>query len=293
LNSKAKVYCVVTKSKALLFPLWLSFLITSALPQSALTSFVDSSQGQHVVYLGTNQHVWQILWNGTSFAAGDLTSASGGPVAAPGSALTSFVDSSRGQHVVYLGTNQHIWQILWNGRSFAAGDLTSASGGPVVAPGSALTSFVDSSLGQHVVYLGTNQHVWQILWNGTSFAAGDLTSASDGPLAVLFYTVSGQVLAGGAGYPGVTVSLSGATGAGTSVSLSMPTNSNGNYSFYVPGGGTYVITPSFSGLVFSPTSGSFSNLGSNTNQNFTATPISSTKEYIYLNGKVVAIENPM
>src|SRR5690349_21729684 len=109
--------------------------------------------------------------------------------------------------------------------------------------------------------------------------------------------VSGQILVNGSALAGVMVALSGTTVAGTSVALSATTDSSGKYSFLVPSGGAYTITPSLTGYTFSPVSQTVSGAGGSQTADFTATqsgggpPGSSTKEYIYLNGKAVAIEN--
>ena len=64
--------------------------------------------------------------------------------------------------------------------------------------------------------------------------------------------ISGQVLAGGSGFSGVTVCLSGKTSAGTGISQSVTTDANGDYYFSVPAGGNYTVTPTLSGYAFSP-----------------------------------------
>ena len=79
-------------------------------------------------------------------------------------------------------------------------------------------------------------------------------------------TISGRVTnsSGGTGVSGVSVALSG------SQTASSLTDSNGNYSFTVPGGGNYTVTPSLANLTFAPGSLSFSNLAANQTADFTA-----------------------
>ncbi len=81
---------------------------------------------------------------------------------------------------------------------------------------------------------------------------------------IQYYTIKGQVLAGGTGVAGATVTLSGNSSATTT------TDANGNYSFTVPAGGTYMLTPSLAGYSFSPASALFSNLAANELVNFLA-----------------------
>ena len=71
------------------------------------------------------------------------------------------------------------------------------------------------------------------------------------------YTISGQVTLSGSGLSGVTVTLGGSQSGATS------TNSSGNYSFTVPAGGNYTVTPSLSSYTFSPASLPFNNLSGN------------------------------
>lgn len=88
-------------------------------------------------------------------------------------------------------------------------------------------------------------------------------------LAPAFF-ISGQVLNGGTGLPGVTMTLSGATAGGTAVSLSTSTNASGNYSLSIPPSGNYTLTPSLSGYSFSPASSTFNGLTSSQTATFTA-----------------------
>lgn len=98
------------------------------------------------------------------------------------------------------------------------------------------------------------------------------------------------------GLPGVTMTL------GSDASASTTTDSNGTYSFYVPAGGTYTVTPSLSGYTFSPVSQTFNDISQSQAASFvvalhggmpaptlpSGTP---AKEYVYFNGQVIAIEN--
>jgi hypothetical protein len=82
------------------------------------------------------------------------------------------------------------------------------------------------------------------------------------------FTISGQVTISENGLFGFTMTLSGSQSGATT------TNSSGNYSFSVPAGGSYTVTPSLGGD-FSPASQTFNNLSSNQTQNFVASPAGS------------------
>lgn len=59
---------------------------------SKLTSFMDNAGGVRLYFLGTNSHVYELYWQSEGAASEtDLTVASGGTVAATGSALTGVI----------------------------------------------------------------------------------------------------------------------------------------------------------------------------------------------------------
>jgi len=168
----------------------------------------------HIIYLGTNAHVYQ-LWFNTSAASWtnqDLTAGTGNTLAASGSALAQFFDSFGGQHVVYLGRNQHVYQLFWNDATGAWSnqDLTAATGNTVAASGSPLTAFLGRIFSKNrdsedILYLGTNGHVLQLWFNPSSgsWTNQDLTSfpPTIGALAAAGSAITGfvdpNILAGG------------------------------------------------------------------------------------------------
>ena len=77
-------------------------------------------------------------------------------------------------------------------------------------------------------------------------------------------SLTGSVLLSGSGLSGVTMTLSG------SASTSTNTNSSGTFSFSAQSGGSYTVTPSRSGYVFSPASNTFNGLTSSQSITFTA-----------------------
>lgn len=98
-------------------------------------------------------------------------------------------------------------------------------------------------------------------------SCGGGSSSNENSPAVT-YSVSGQVTSGGSGLSGVTVTLSGA-GSATATS-----DASGNYTFSGLANGNYSVTPSKTGLTFSPTSSSQTVNGANISAvNFTATAI--------------------
>lgn len=144
---------------------------------SRFTSFNDSL-GNHVFYEAGNGHIYQLYYENSAskWLAQDLTTIAAGPLAATGTALTSFSDSP-GEHVIYLGGNQHVYQLFGTNGTWISQDLTAMSGGTLSVAGSALTSFVDS-FGEHIAHIGTNGHVYQLYGENGGWQDQDLTSMS-------------------------------------------------------------------------------------------------------------------
>jgi hypothetical protein len=159
----------------------------SAASASPLASFATSDGNYHVVYFDANHHVNQLASSGSNWSNQDITAASGGTAAASGSSLTGYAGSYPA-HIYYQGANQHIYQYWLNGSTWVNSDLTSVSGTSVAAAsGTRLTSFLDTA-GEHAVYVGQNNHIYQLFWNGSLEANQDLTDMaaldlSDGPCA--------------------------------------------------------------------------------------------------------------
>jgi hypothetical protein len=116
---------------------------------------------------------------------------------------------------------------------------------------------------------GTEDAGWNYqLGNYIGGSPGTVSGAqmiSEAITSIVAFAINGQVTAGGSPLAGVTVTLSGGASATTT------TDANGNYSFWVPAGGGYTVTPSLSGYTFSPASQTFSNVNGSEPANFTAT----------------------
>jgi hypothetical protein len=157
---------------------------TLAASGTALTIVLRPGSSWALFYIGTNQHIYQLYWNGSSLSNGDVTAAAGGPVAATGSGLASFTTSGAGYAVLYVGTDQHVHQIYWTGSAWSNGDVTASAGAPLAATNSSLALFGAHNPSYAVFNIGANQHVYQLYWTGRFWTSGDVTAASGGPLAV-------------------------------------------------------------------------------------------------------------
>jgi len=170
---------------------------------SALTSFVDGSGIMHVFYL-SGQNVHELYWvGGTTWRTDDLNSESGAPATAAGSALTSFVNTDgvgdTGMHVMYLGTNEHVYALHSSSSpAWSYFDATAASGGVAAVSGSHLTSFQelagfsDTTGAVRLYFIGQNAHVYELNWLTEGSATQQDLTASAGAGAA----ATGSALAG-------------------------------------------------------------------------------------------------
>ena len=162
---------------------------------SKLAHTVDEGGGESVVFVGPNQHLYQLSYNlsnsTTAWSNTDLTSATGSPLAAAGSSLAAFYAKSAGiEHIAYLGTNGHVGFMSFDSssNSWTFSDATAATGNTLAASGSVLAAYEDGSplpANLNVVYIGTNQHVYQLSLNGATAAWSnqDLTALTGNTLA--------------------------------------------------------------------------------------------------------------
>jgi len=149
---------------------------------SALTSYSLSSGAEHIYFIGSNQHVNELV---CCWSDNDISAVAGGPDPVSTSPLTSYVDSY-GEHVVYLGANQHVYLLFYSYSTsrWSLTDLTAITSGALAATNSRLTSFADQ-YGEYISYEGTNEHIyWMYLtFGGSPWHNQDITAAAGGALA--------------------------------------------------------------------------------------------------------------
>jgi hypothetical protein len=133
-----------------------------------LVSFADG-YGEHVFYVGTDMHVHRLSIYNSPWQDLDLTNASGSSTLAS-DWLTGF-SNARGEHLFYAGVRDgHIHELLWNGSGWSDGDLSAST--RTAGPGMGnheLTSFSDGN-GEHLLYVGQDSHVHQILFHFVCFS---------------------------------------------------------------------------------------------------------------------------
>ena len=217
---------------------------------------VNDNSG-NMFYISTDRRIHQMWWGGTKYMDANLMASSqSGLQVSPG---TECVTDNNG-NIYYVASNQTVHKMWWGGTQFLDLDMTASSqSGVLVEPGTAIT--LDSTT--NIYYVATDQTLHAMWWGGTQVIDLNLmASAQSVGLVSGTYTIQGQVTSNSAGLAGVTVKLGGTR------SYSAVTDSNGNYSFSVPAGGLYTVTPSIAGHSFSPASVKFTAISAAQTANF-------------------------
>jgi RHS repeat-associated protein len=165
---------------------WANADLTSAVGQTTLlatNSAVSTGaygSGLYAFYVGTNQHLITIYWNGSIWTTADLTSTTGGALAVSGSSVATSVPNVGATPLMtfYEGSNQHVYSIYWftGNNSWQGLDFTAFTGATNVA--AALTALSSDPAGPQAYYVGSNQHLYDINWSGSAWVNSDLTTLS-------------------------------------------------------------------------------------------------------------------
>jgi hypothetical protein len=134
---------------------------------SALDAYADLDLGQHVNFIGTDGHVHELyIAQGGHWIDNDLNQLSKGVSVSPtpGSPLDGYVDSDKGQHVNFIGTDGHVHELfIASGGHWINNDLSVLSGNGIMPrPNSPLDGYIDDDNGQHVNFIGTDGHIHEL-----------------------------------------------------------------------------------------------------------------------------------
>jgi len=143
-----------------------------------LSSFVDSSNYQHIAYEDTGSHINQILYNGAGWINQTLSNYGGTPDSY--TPLTAFLDSSQGQHIAYVDSSLHIDQLYYNRSTWVNQNLSSLAGsGP--GQNDAITSFIDGANGLHVAWIDSSSDINVLTsYGGVTWSNQNVTAAVGG-----------------------------------------------------------------------------------------------------------------
>jgi hypothetical protein len=152
---------------------------------SGLAGFLDPIVGSdNVFYVGTDQHV-HLLTRSPGLSWTQDSRLASAPPAALASALTGHMNA-QSEEIFYVGADQHIYE-LWRWSSTFDGwhltDVTLANEPkPLAAVGSQLTGYYDAKAGTDAVfYVGTDQHLHELLFSSSRWTGIDVTGTSGAP----------------------------------------------------------------------------------------------------------------
>jgi hypothetical protein len=145
---------------------------------SPLACFGVHGSDSRVYYLVSNLSfvnqsvdVYELYWDGSGWGYNQLTGnggLAGAPSAAPGSPLACFGVHGSDSRVYYIGPNQDVYELYWDGSGWGYNQLTGngglASGATTPAPASALTCFGVNGSDSRVYYIDLSDHVNELAW---------------------------------------------------------------------------------------------------------------------------------
>jgi hypothetical protein len=187
---------------------------TTANQFSRLTSFSDAF-GEHVFLADGATHIYQLFSsNGISWTNHDLGVQSSGGVGGYSSPGMFTYATTIEDRVFYETSNQHVHMLVSsNGGTWGDSDLTLMTGGTLARPGSEFSSFHDGN-GEHVFYVGANEHLYQLYGSWISYTACNPFTGICSPVSYIRWTNQDiSVLGHGPLVTGKVTSFSDATGA--------------------------------------------------------------------------------
>ena len=139
----------------------------------------DAQGTQHVNYMGSDNHVHELWWDGNGWHHNDLTAAARHPTASATPQDTCSTHRVRNTSTTLAPTTTS----MNCGGTAMASQRSHGSGSAPVAAGNPVGYVFDDQETQHVNYLGTDGHVHELWWDG-SWHHNDLTVAAGAPGAV-------------------------------------------------------------------------------------------------------------
>ena len=145
---------------------------------SALEGYRLSDDSQHVFFIGTDNHVYELyITAGAGWIYNDLTALARAVPPNPTSALDGYRLSDDSKHVFFIGTDNHVHELqIARGGRWADNDLTTLAGAVLPNPTSALDGFRLGDDSEHVNFIGTDSHVHELTHTGAGWVDNDLTT---------------------------------------------------------------------------------------------------------------------
>ena len=146
---------------------------------TALDGYRLSNDSQHVNYIGTDKHVHELyITAGAAWVDNDLTELAGAVPPIATSALEGFRLSDDSQHVFFIGTDDHVYELyITAGAGWVYNDLTALARAVPPTPTTALDGYRLSDDSKHVFFIGTDNHVHELyIARGGRWVDNDLTT---------------------------------------------------------------------------------------------------------------------
>ncbi|CDO11105.1 hypothetical protein BN977_05946 [Mycolicibacterium cosmeticum] len=145
----------------------------------------DGQMTQHIIFVGADGHLHEMWSDAGQWHSGDLTAATATapPAIGPGTIAGYVSDSGGSQHVVFVGTERHIYDLSYGQTGWKSTDLTSLTGTPGPAPNGELRAYAFDSEGtRHVVFAGADGRLYE-LWSGVGddWHSSDLSGVTSTP----------------------------------------------------------------------------------------------------------------
>jgi fucose-binding lectin len=154
---------------------------------TGLTGVVVNGNRGRVYYVSADAHVIELNWTGQDWTFSDLTTwarfCNPTPDAAPSTALTSFVVNGDQPRVYFISNTTEVYELWTGGASWCSDSVTARALAPAPKPTSHLAGMAltgASPAGQdRVYYLGSDNDVYELGWNGTGWGHEDVTNMTN------------------------------------------------------------------------------------------------------------------
>jgi hypothetical protein len=158
---------------------------TGATPALTSPTGYEFQGRQHIVYQGVDSHILEFVHHDSGWVVYDLTD----PIVSLGPLTVRIFSPTDTQHITFLGAGGgHIQELYWfhAALGWRLADLTNASGAPTLAASEPTNYSFWQQGTQHINYLGTDGHVYELWWNyENGWHYNDLTNRTGAPLGRL------------------------------------------------------------------------------------------------------------
>lgn len=147
----------------------------------------DDQRSAHLLARTDDGHVIEYWTDPAGWHAGDLTAATGAAAASDAATIHGYVFRGQGtQHVVFVGGDGHVHEFWWTTDGWRHTDVTREAGAPPAQATTSPACFAfepganHPAATQHVFFVGHDNFIHELWWNGDGWHFTTLTSAAAG-----------------------------------------------------------------------------------------------------------------